>query len=233
MRNFNNILIPIDFSDASVNALKYGVELAKINNSKVDMLHAYRLIDSNEVIRNDQVLNLKDKLKFTLERELLTLKSEHVDSNGINAMFHSIIGFPEDVIESFILNNKVDLIIMSTRGKGSNAFLFGNTFSATIKIINIPILAVPEHIHYRDWELALLSLSIPEEVSSILKQTQVQIETKHLQDKTPESILFKPNKMTDLLVMTNKDFERVENSLKDNFKSLNDRKIANPILIYN
>ncbi|MCK5825200.1 MAG: universal stress protein [Ichthyobacteriaceae bacterium] len=144
-----SILVPIDFSKASVNALKYAIEIAKIYNSKIIVLHTYAQPQSSSVRFN----KVNDVMKKTANQELEKLK-QHIFENTEH--FNSIIMWKiynthlSDGIDSIINDNNVDLIIMGATGTSylEKLFLGSNTYKA-IKDCEIPVLAIPCNSQYK------------------------------------------------------------------------------------
>jgi nucleotide-binding universal stress UspA family protein len=206
MRKIKNILIPIDFSIASINALKYGIEIAKINQSDLHVIHSFRLIDTENTINNNQAVELKAKLKLTLERELKALKDTYAKNSGVNTFFNLHLGFPEDVIESILLKQNMDIIIMGSSGEGNSTNLLGSTLSSVVNLKNISILALSKEGNH----------TIP--YHTILELFEQK-----------EQIQIKDNNNSGLISIANKDFENLKESLT---KKKESEKILNPIFIY-
>jgi len=206
MRKIKNILIPIDFSIASINALKHGIEIAKINQSDLHVIHSFRLIDSENTINNNQAVELKTKLKSTLEKELEALKETYAENSGVNTFFNLHLGFPEDVIESILLKQNMDIIIMGSSGEGKSTNLLGSTLSSVVNFKNISILALSKEGSHTIPYQTILEL--------FEQKDQFQI---------------KDNNDSGLISIANKDFEKLKKSLMEKPES---EKILNPIFIY-
>jgi nucleotide-binding universal stress UspA family protein len=206
MRKIKNILIPIDFSIASINALKHGIEIAKINQSDLHVIHSFRLIDDENTINNNQAVELKAKLKLTLERELKALKETYAKNSGVNTFFNLHLGFPEDVIESILLKQNMDIIIMGSSGEGNSTNLLGSTLSSVVNFKNISILALSKEGNHTIPYQTILEL--------FEQKDQIQIED---------------NNDSGLISIANKDFENLKESLT---KKKESEKILNPIFIY-
>ena len=136
-----NILVPIDFSDCSVKALEYAINLNKITKGKLQILHAVEvpiLADDDSTtgveIRADVAKNM-DKLKEQLP-QLSDIDSEfELSFNHIGSSIYN-------------LNKKakIDLIVMGTKGAtGAKEIFLGSNTYETIKEIKCPVLAIPEN----------------------------------------------------------------------------------------
>jgi len=139
------ILVPVDFSSCSVNALQNAVMLAKEKKAKLFILNAFLVPaafsqDPGYII-GDQIGELEKEIKHDLKNLLLLIPDlKKVDHKFILEHAHST-----DAIISYTLKNKVDLVIMGTRGKSTLAktFLGSNTY-AVINSVKCPVLAIPE-----------------------------------------------------------------------------------------
>lgn len=138
-----NILVPIDFSEASVNAISYAVSLANAFNAGLTLVHAYTntsafdesskatVHSSLEELETDNEKFLEKKMegfskKFTMEIDRLVKK-----------------GTPIKVINEVAQKIKSGLIIMGMKGKGESNSIFGSTTTFIIDKTFIPILVVP------------------------------------------------------------------------------------------
>ena len=156
MAKFNHILIPLDFSPASILALKCGMEIAKIHQSRVHVLHVFRLIDDQETIENSRALALRNSLTNDLKEKMEVLKTTYSDPLAIDASFELQIGFPEDVIEPYIFKHDIDTVILGTSGAGLSAECYGSTFSAIVKNNKTAIIALPKNADYETVKPELL-----------------------------------------------------------------------------
>lgn len=158
MTKFNHMLIPIDFSTASILALKCGMEIAKITHSQVHVVHVFRLIDEQVSIQNNQALALRNKLTNHLKEKMKVLESTFADPSSVKSTFELQIGFPEDVIESLLLKHpSIDTIILGTTGAGENPSCFGSTLSAIVNNHKTTIVAMSKNVDYNSAKNDLLS----------------------------------------------------------------------------
>jgi nucleotide-binding universal stress UspA family protein len=144
------ILVPTDFSETADNALDYAIELAKLTNSKLILLHAYHLpiqaspdllyptISEAELERINKkgLQNLEEKIK--------------VHEPDIKIELLSQYGLAVDVIIEATEKEKIDLIIMGI----SEAGTFGETIigSNAVDVIRRsanPVLIVPSKAKYK------------------------------------------------------------------------------------
>lgn len=159
------ILVPIDFSDYSLQACEFGFNFAKEFNAEVVLLHAYFspiyasslpygdtfnyqiAEEENLKIMIQQVHkdldNLSDKIKEKIkERELPDIKFTGVLREGI----------PEEEILRYAKEAHPRMIIMGTRGKNQKDIdLIGSVTAEVIERSRNLVFAVPENTPYNNF----------------------------------------------------------------------------------
>jgi len=152
------ILVAIDFSEHTVAACNYALEIAKVNKAEVCLFHTYfdKIVTStsgipdafginpyinpelnSEIEQNAkiQILNLKNEL-------ILKLQNQKVTGVTINT-FISSSDFEADLID-FCDDFHPSLVIIGTKGAGESVNIFGNAANKIIDDLRFPVLAVPE-----------------------------------------------------------------------------------------
>ncbi len=143
-----NILVPIDFSSASLNAAKYAVSLAQPFNATVTLLNvvmppilkddsllAFVMVTQAEIVtsHNELMLQEIDKLSQLQSIKITGLVKE---------------GNPVDTIMEIAEKGNADLVVMGRKGKGDSQSMFGSTITSIIKKGIIPVFAIPENAKY-------------------------------------------------------------------------------------
>lgn len=146
----HKILIPIDFSDNSKNALKYGMEVARKTNATLILLHAYRLLGSQINSVRTSELSLKETLDKSPRENFLAIERKFLKNSGLNYEFQIQIGFVETVIKLITQTQPIDMVIMGTRGENRAGNFLGSTTARVIKEVNCPVLAIPSGVRFRD-----------------------------------------------------------------------------------
>jgi nucleotide-binding universal stress UspA family protein len=148
------ILLPTDFSENAMNAMRYAMQLFKNTSCEFYLLHTYTPAAYNVGSMADSysALELQKITKQNAERAMAkvqeTLKKEF-DTNGFH--FHSIITFNMLIfeIQDIVADKGIDLIIMGTQGAtGAQEIFLGTHTMYTIKKVNCPVLAVPSGFGY-------------------------------------------------------------------------------------
>jgi nucleotide-binding universal stress UspA family protein len=143
----NCILVPIDFSETSDVAVRYGVALARVFNAKLYLLHVIHEGVGAEMAAPILPLGLLDLMendarerlaKILTEQEQKELRSESVLRRGA----------PDIQIVGFARERVVDLIVMGTHGRSGVAhLLMGGVAEKVVRKAPCPVLTVrhPEH----------------------------------------------------------------------------------------
>ena len=124
------ILVPVDFSDASNDALKYTAELARSLNATIRLLHVHT--PSGIKAKNNSLEKLRSLMNSLGDRYSGVQFEVTVDSGAI-----------ADVILSEAKKD-IDLIAMGTQGVSSiGKILQGTNTAEIIEKANCPVLAIP------------------------------------------------------------------------------------------
>ncbi|MBK6264456.1 universal stress protein [Marivirga sp. S37H4] len=142
------ILVPIDFSDCSYNALRYATLLAeKLSVQEMVILHAY----SAPLSYAD--LNISYDLTYTataieneIEADFDKLETKVPELKGIKYKMVKRDAYLDEAVLKVCLAHQIDLIVMGTQGaSGIDQVVLGTN---THRIINeqiCPVLVVPEN----------------------------------------------------------------------------------------
>lgn len=150
------ILLPTDFSKLSVIPVYYAAKLARKINAEIILFNGVNLEATPRAstsFKTTQLLDVMCKNALT-DLENLADKLKEDIGEDLKVSWAMANGAPmEKVVETFTLENKIDLIVMGTKGaSGLKKVLMGSNTAAVIAFSSIPVIAVPEfayfsHIH--------------------------------------------------------------------------------------
>ncbi|MFK7953390.1 MAG: universal stress protein [Ekhidna sp.] len=138
----SRILIPTDFSAASWQATKIGLEIGKVNNADVSILHIFPLVSKFS----------SDKKELELPVKLEQLKSKmDILSSDFNEDAKKITnvvlpGNVEHTMLKFIREHDFDLVIIGINSHGETNEMGSHTVSI-IERSGTPVLIVPNNKH--------------------------------------------------------------------------------------
>ncbi|MDO8368218.1 MAG: universal stress protein [Saprospiraceae bacterium] len=146
------ILIPTDFSKLAEVAGNYAVKMANKAKAEVILLHAV-FIDAppraQVALKTNQILEaMVESATQDMEQLVETLRKE---IGGEPTLSYNITkgDSVKSVVDKFVQDNQVDLIIMGTKGaSGLKKVLMGSNTNAVISHLDIPVIAVPEHARF-------------------------------------------------------------------------------------
>ena len=148
MTDIKKILVPIDFSDYSINALKYAISFAKSFSAEVILTYVVEPFIYAADFTMSQAA-IPDIDTDTRERAYNELKK--LISNEIKEELPSEIiirtGKPFIEINDLAAEKNVDLIIIATHGyTGVEHLLFGSTAEKVVRKAPCPVLTLREPI---------------------------------------------------------------------------------------
>ena len=141
------ILVPTDFSDVSIEALRIAVEGRQLVDSRVHVLHVLQgLVGppawygrvSGQMVEGyiaEQRAQVKKRLN-----EQLAQAGEHAHQH---VQVHVVEGSPDEAILKAIDDLKIDLVVMGTAARsGLSSMMLGNTTERLISHIKCSLIAV-------------------------------------------------------------------------------------------
>lgn len=148
MELIRTVLVPIDFSDYSKNALRYATEFAKQFNAKMFLVYVVEpmIYPADFSMGQVAIPSMDFDLRSRAEEELKNLAKNFIDSS---LQVETIIktGKPFVEINETAKEKDADLIIMATHGHtGVEHLLFGSTAEKVVRKAPCPVLTLREPI---------------------------------------------------------------------------------------
>ncbi len=147
---FKEIIVPTDFSEHSLRALDYAVEIAERFGSELKIIYVIEpLLQAADVSWTSvdfEQLNRTHKL--SAEKQLQQLVDERLPQD-LPADTEIRFGKPFVEILKYAREENADLIVMATHGRGAIAhILMGSTAEKVVRKAPCPVLTVkhPKHI---------------------------------------------------------------------------------------
>ena len=145
MLPFKKILCPTDFSEPSYEAIKTAGELAFHFGSELCLLHVVSPVPMVPIGGELSVFNvslyeqeLEDSSKRTLEEIV-----NHLEWKELKTRLIALRGNPADEIVRIAEEEKVDLIVIATRGRtGLDRLIFGSVAEKVVRLAKCPVLIV-------------------------------------------------------------------------------------------
>src|SRR5688572_10193109 len=134
------IIAPVDFSDASTNALSFAAELSKRASAQLIILNIFEKGEDEEESR-DKLKSVVTDLKKTFGPDL------HCESSVAH-------GSLVDELKEIIKDQQPDLIVMGTKGaSGLKRILIGSNTVNVIAHTKVPVFVIPEVARFENFNM--------------------------------------------------------------------------------
>jgi universal stress protein A len=139
------ILVPVDFSPCSVNALKVAIGMAAPEGD-LTLLHVVdqEFVEDAVVAGLGSSDDINNRLKKQAEMNFSTML-ETIDAGKVNIEKMTVVGLPFVEILKIARDLDLSLIIMGVRGRSTppEEILFGSTAEKVLRSSRVPVLCVP------------------------------------------------------------------------------------------
>ena len=152
MEGFKKILVPVDFSETSFNALDTAVALAKKNNAIVEIIYARDTIP--ELVLSDSPrMRMKDSSQAVMNAYVTAIEQKH----QLKPRLIWEEGLPAEAIIRTANKTRPDLIVSGTHGaSGYRESFIGSTAYTVIKYVTCPVLTIPSGTKWLNFKKILL-----------------------------------------------------------------------------
>ncbi len=143
MSRFKEILVPVDFSDHSIAAIKTAVELARVFDSKLHLLHCYQIQPGGIAPYGIAIpSSCFTDIQEGASKHLAEWQQEHVPAD-VSVDTRTMSQMPSESIVKTADEIGADLIVMGTRGlTGFKHVLLGSVAERTIRCAPCPVMTV-------------------------------------------------------------------------------------------
>lgn len=152
--NIKRILVPIDFSDYSIAALRYSSEMAHMYKAKMYLVYVLEPAMYPPDLGLGQITLPPVPLEFDTRAkdELTALAAKYIDGD-IDVTIEVKVGKPFVEIIQMAKDEDIDLVIISTHGSsGVEHMLFGSTAEKVVRKAPCPVLTIREPIKGFDYK---------------------------------------------------------------------------------
>lgn len=158
-----NIILPTDFSENSINAIRYALNLFEDTKCTFYLLHTFTpaAYHSGKFFNNFTALELVHATREEASEKIKELRDNlKTEFNNPKHRFKWVVDFNLLIskIRSIIKEKHIDFIIMGTQGAtGAREIFLGTHTMYTIKKVNCPVLAVPSGYQFKKPEQVLFA----------------------------------------------------------------------------
>ncbi len=139
--SIRHILVPIDFSEHSKNALRYAVSMAEQYGASLHLIYVIEPMIYPADLGFGQVVmpGVEEELRMKSEKELQALLERETGSIHGEAVVR--LGRPHQEILMEAEEKNIDLIVLATHGhSGVEQILFGSTAMRVVRLAKCPVL---------------------------------------------------------------------------------------------
>ncbi|MCS6967862.1 MAG: universal stress protein [Cytophagales bacterium] len=151
------ILVPVDFSENSLSALDYAVEIALRTGSEITLYHGFYVLTEAQFATidpsylnaqiNDQELYWSERLENLKEK---LADKRYADGTSLTVKTLVKLGLVADDIGEMVHQNEYQLVVMGTKGaSGLEKIILGSIAGAVAEQVTCPIIIVPQKVTYQ------------------------------------------------------------------------------------
>jgi len=229
LKNKGNILVGIDFTKSSENALNYAVLLAQRSGFAITLFHVFDtpVVHANSGAYFIEYASLKQNFTARLEQYKKNVEEKHpLLSIHVFTTFNSFKAEVQELVDK----KKIQYVVLGLETKSKiSKFIYGTTGIDIAGKINCPVIIVPEK--YKAHKLEHIVLAIDnkhkqhaKEIKQVKKfAEQFNCSVNYLHVRTEHELIIEKSKNKDLPVETinSKEFKTgIKNYLKNHPKDL-------------
>jgi nucleotide-binding universal stress UspA family protein len=139
---FEKILVPLDGSALAAKVLPTVVELAKKFNSQVTLIHACHTEDFGPGEASPGVTKAAPGMEKKVCETFLSQAGKDLQGQGVNVNWTCAEGVPAREVIGYAHKNKMDLICMTTHGRGEVGWVMGSVAERVVSHSTVPVMLV-------------------------------------------------------------------------------------------
>jgi nucleotide-binding universal stress UspA family protein len=139
---FKRVVCAVDFSDASISALRFARSLAQESNSALTILHVLEWPPENEALAMFDMTEYRDAVRTDAE-ERLTAMAHDPEVAGPEPTIRLVMGKAHAQILAVAVEEQADIIVLGVHGRNPiDLMLFGSTTNQVIRRATCPVLTL-------------------------------------------------------------------------------------------
>lgn len=169
-----HILVPVDFSDTAINAVEGAAFIARKQNAKLTLLHAYLIPGYSGGMAYETFIPPVDEHIDLINKQIDDFALDIPALEDLQVEKIAMPGSIRDIIGPYTDDNHVDLVVTGTRGaSGFKAFILGTQSERIETEVKCPVLVIPENKELKSG----MTLALAHDYKSNL--TAAQLSTLH------------------------------------------------------
>ncbi|TRZ46159.1 universal stress protein [Robertkochia solimangrovi] len=152
------VIVATNFMPESINALHYAAGLAQEQNYELILFYLYN--PSIHAINARISMSSMERLFSHNEEKLIALGKEIIEMYNVRLQTHFATGDFFEELELCINAFDADLVVMGMAQKSIEQDILGNTTTAAIKRLKVPLLAIPVTAKYQGIKNILFTVDV-------------------------------------------------------------------------
>ncbi|PCI93764.1 MAG: hypothetical protein COB15_15810 [Flavobacteriales bacterium] len=160
-----NILVPTDFTDCALNAVKFAADIAKKTNATLHLAHIYKRVISNDTAFNIELeIDIIAKEKENLKTYIADLsKQDFMKGVDIRSSLSSVYKLHDILVMEKYHNT--DMIVMGSEGvSGIEEFFVGTNTQKFVQMANCPVIVIKDEVRLDDIKSIVFASDFKKEV---------------------------------------------------------------------
>ncbi len=223
----NRILVPVDFSQTSLNALHYAIHLFQSEPCEITVLHVFSSNPTMMALKNIDQMILEDSQR-SLDKLMSEVHQKYPDANLKPKIMkdHAV-----SAIASLGDSGDYDYIVMGTKGaSGLKEVFLGSVAGGVMSKTVAPVIVVPDGHGFEPLNEIVIALSespesgkeVEDPLRKIAKMHHSKIKALHIGDEKPQEMELALADISDLRPSVDYTF-----GSGDTHKDINDYLIEN------
>ena len=141
---YQNVLVPVDGSGATIKVLERAIDVAKVNDAHLDILNILEVNQFNQTYGSAVSGDVVFKLTENTEKKLEGLKQEALDAGVKDVNIHIRFGNPKPIIaREFPKDHHSDVIVIGATGLSAvERLIIGSVTSYVTRTASCDVLIV-------------------------------------------------------------------------------------------
>ena len=146
----SRILVPVDFSECSINAAHYAAQFAQHRGIAIDILHCMQIVVTDPIVPAYFIPDIDSDSSKILRNDLKALAEELEAKYQVKVETHIDSGFVMTRVKEFVERNNVPLVVIGTTTEKDWFEKWMGSFSVEVaKGLTVPVLVIPNSATYR------------------------------------------------------------------------------------
>jgi nucleotide-binding universal stress UspA family protein len=145
-RKYENVVAPVDLSDASAHAIRTALSIGLISDERATLLHAFVALAKGKMFIAGYDQNRIDSYVASEHRQANEELTAFLAANRLGTRWQLRLeeGTPMEIISRVVSDMRPDLLVMGTHGRSAMLkALIGSVTEAALRSLGVDILAVP------------------------------------------------------------------------------------------